>query len=293
MSPENRVDETGVCQCGTERVIDHSDNPERMRSFMMISVFIDQMVYTHFHHVYSRFQTRFRFPKLFSHGGGGMARPSWFVYSYHDYDRKMDWELARPIAQQLFMDCLNYLVCETRDQGTYWQFLGIAEKEIKQDFEPEAAQRFLNILSGADRFEDEPTEISDKTVNEPTEIPVRPVDEFWTPIRAEGLFAGNPIREDDSWITKSFRGVTVYLFAYKNKIKVQIDWPLERIEERDAYLTKFSEFEVVSREIRAAAIIEIPIFEYGRNDVDRWDEIRTRLVEVGTAAFEIISQPLE
>jgi hypothetical protein len=279
---EDRTDQIGVCQCGTERVIDHSDNPERMRLFMMVSVFIDQMVYTHFHHVYPQFQIRFRFPKLFSHSGGSMAKPSWFVYSYHGYDKKMNWDIARPIAQQLFTDCLKYLVSETKDQGAYWRFLGIAEKEIRQEFEPETAQKFLNISSGADRMEDTPTE-----------MPIRPVDDFWTPIRAEGLFAGNPVREPRGWITKSVRGIRINLVAHRNSTKVDIMWPLDRIEERATFLAKFSEFEVSSREIRTAAIIEIPIFDFGRSDIDRWDEIRTRLVEVGTAAFNILSQPTE
>lgn len=126
-----------------------------------------------------------------------------------------------------------------------------------------------------------------------TERAARGVSEFWVPIRAQGLFTGSPVREGDNWITKSIRGVTVYLFAYQNTIKVQVDWPLDRAAERDAYLPKFEDYEASSRETGATAIIEIPLFDFGRNEVDRWDEIRTRLVEVGTSAFEIISQPLE
>jgi len=126
-----------------------------------------------------------------------------------------------------------------------------------------------------------------------TERSGKSINEFWTPIRAEGLFSGTPVREGDSWITKSFRGVTVILFAYKNSTKVQIDWPLDRMGERDAYLAKFTEYEVSPRETRTTAMIEIPLFDFGYNDVDRWDEIRTRLVEVGAASYEIISQPIE
>ena len=126
-----------------------------------------------------------------------------------------------------------------------------------------------------------------------TERAARGISEFWVPIRTQGLFTGAPVREGDNWITKSIRGVTVILFAYKNSIKVQVDWPLERAVERDAYLQIFEDYGASSRETGTTAIIEIPLFDIGRNDVDRWDEIRPRLVEVGTSAFEIISQPLE
>jgi hypothetical protein len=58
------------------------------------------------------------------------------------------------------------------------------------------------------------------------------------------------------------------------------------------YLTRFTGLEVVSRESRTIALIEILILEIDTNDQERWDEIRIRLFKVGTAAFEIISQPL-
>jgi hypothetical protein len=146
---DERYEGSGMCQCSTERIIEHSNNSKQMRSFMMISVFIDQVAFTHFQDIYDQFQARYRFPKLFSHTGGGMARPSWLVYSHHGYDKKMDWDNARPIALQLFNDCLDYLATETGDPGARWRFLGITETEIKQDFEPKAAQRFLEISSGA------------------------------------------------------------------------------------------------------------------------------------------------
>ena len=119
------------------------------------------------------------------------------------------------------------------------------------------------------------------------------VSEFWAPIRTQGVFSGAPLKEGDNWISKSIKGVAVILCGYKSKIKVEVHWPLDRTEERDAYLNRFSSYETSQRETQLVAIIEIPLFNFGRTEVERWDEIRTRLVDVGTDAYEIISKPLE
>ena len=141
--------EDGICQCGTERLIDPSANPNQMRTVLMVSVFIDQMVYTHFRGEYAHFRDRFHFPKLFSHANFvGMANPSWLVYSYHGYDEKMDWEAAHPVAVHLFSDCLRYIASMDGDQDNVQEFLKIAETEVHLEFEPKAAQELLAILSG-------------------------------------------------------------------------------------------------------------------------------------------------
>ena len=116
----NGSNEDGICQCGTENLIKHSDNPNKMRTFLMIASFIDQMMYTHFHEVYLRFRARYRFPKLYSHATiVGMANPGWLVYSYHGYDKMMDWKAARPIAIQLLTECLKFITSETNDKKFY------------------------------------------------------------------------------------------------------------------------------------------------------------------------------
>ena len=119
------------------------------------------------------------------------------------------------------------------------------------------------------------------------------VSEFWKPIRSQGLFAGRPVPEGESWISKALRGIAISLIANVGATKVQVEWPLDRIGERDAYLEKFSDYDVHPRETGRVAMIEIPIFDFGRGERGRWEEVRSRLVDVGSAAYEIIRQPLE
>lgn len=147
----NESVEDGICQCATEKLIEQSDNPNQMRSFLMASAFIDQMIYTHFREIYPSFRERFHFPKLYSHATiVGMASPGWLVYSRYGYDKKMDWGAASLVALQLFTECLEFLFFTNSNQNMASRFVEIAEKEILIEFEPEAAQKMLTILSGVD-----------------------------------------------------------------------------------------------------------------------------------------------
>jgi hypothetical protein len=149
------IDEGGICQCGSEKLIEHSDDPNQMRSFIMVAAFIDQMVYTHFYEVYPRFRERLRFPKLYSHPSiVGMASPSWLVYSYYDYDKKMDWEAARPIALLLLNGCLNFLSSESNGRELCKGFLDKAKEEIALEFEKGAAKELNVIMSEVENAND-------------------------------------------------------------------------------------------------------------------------------------------
>ena len=65
ITPHLRVG--GFCQCHSEMIIKFSRDPKQMRAFMMIGVLIDQMMWTHFQHLYSDFEKTFRYPKLYAH----------------------------------------------------------------------------------------------------------------------------------------------------------------------------------------------------------------------------------
>jgi hypothetical protein len=149
-TPESRW---GLCQCGTENLIARSrGNPNKMRTFLLFSVFIDQMVYAHFPQIYSQFRDRFRFPKLHSHPGAGMASSSWLVYPSHGYDKRMDWEAARPIAKVLFVECLAYLQGELGVDGATDTFLKAAEGKVRdfwEGFEVQAGQIILEMIKEA------------------------------------------------------------------------------------------------------------------------------------------------
>lgn len=150
-TPESRW---GPCQCGTENLIARSGgNPNQMRSFLLFSVFIDQMVYAHFPQVYSLFRDHFRFPKLHSHLGAGMASSSWLVYPRHGYDKKMDWEAARPVAKVLFVECLACLQSELGEDGATDLFLKAAEREvrdIREGFEEHVGQFIVEVIKEAE-----------------------------------------------------------------------------------------------------------------------------------------------
>jgi|SaaInlStandDraft_7_1057024.scaffolds.fasta_scaffold124086_1 hypothetical protein len=133
----------GPCQCGTEMLIEASDDPNRMRSFLMFSVFIDQIVFTHFQDVYPKFRQRFKFPKLYAHGVGGMANAGWLVNTHHGYDKKMNWNAARPIGYQLFKESFEFLNNEIAVQS----ILKIAVCEAGKEFEREASVEVCAILS--------------------------------------------------------------------------------------------------------------------------------------------------
>jgi hypothetical protein len=156
--PKDQLEHTpeskwGPCECGTERLIARSrGKPNQMRSFLLFSVFIDQMVYAHFPQAYSRFRERFRFPKLHSHPGAGMASASWLVSPHHGYDKLMDWEAARPVAKVLLVECLEYLQSELSVDGATDLFLKAAEGKVRdywEGFEVQAGQIIVEMIKEA------------------------------------------------------------------------------------------------------------------------------------------------
>lgn len=149
-----------VCQCGTEKLIASCRGyANRMRTFLLISVFIDQIIYTHYRPVYPRFRDRFMFPKLVSHGGYGMVSSSWLVYPKHGYDKLMDWDAARPIAKALFAGCLNFLQNELGAEYAMSGFIKLAAKEIRDEFEERSGQFLREVISEAAEEINRPTPV--------------------------------------------------------------------------------------------------------------------------------------
>jgi hypothetical protein len=141
-----------VCQCGTEELIAScGGRANRMRTFLLVSVFIDQMIYTHFHRIYPAFRERFKIPKLVSHGHGGaaMASSSWLVYSGHGYDKLIDWEEALPIAKTLFAECLEFLQNEIEAEYAISHFMKLAAIELSDEFEVQPEQFLREIIAEA------------------------------------------------------------------------------------------------------------------------------------------------
>ena len=146
----DEMNHEGFCQCATENAIDHSSDPDRMRAFLIIAVLVDQVMWTHFFSLYGKFEgSGFAFPKLFSHltyGSGNMARPDWFVYSHHGYDKKVNWEVTEKVAEILLNGLYSWFaqIGEGEKKRGFQQIL---EHTIEETYEPVNSDRLIPIIS--------------------------------------------------------------------------------------------------------------------------------------------------
>lgn len=123
-----------ICQCGTERLIRRSSDPQRMRASLLTLVFVDQFVFTHYQHLHTKFRDEFPIPNLVAHvNGSSNCSPSWFVYSNHGFDKKDDWQLI----SKTFIACIQYLNrWLTNELGSSVPDLQVlVEAEVRAEFE--------------------------------------------------------------------------------------------------------------------------------------------------------------
>ncbi|MDE0638501.1 MAG: hypothetical protein OXI43_21880 [Candidatus Poribacteria bacterium] len=121
--------------------------------------------------------------------------------------------------------------------------------------------------------------------------------EFWAPIREGkfgGLFAGKPVPlSNDGWISKSIRNISTYLFVTNQRCYVQMYFQGENpLERRDSVMELFPEsdysydYNDSPKQIR----VQFPVLNKGKNDRDDWDEIREKLVGMGTDIYNKINE---
>jgi hypothetical protein len=96
----------GFCQCGSEKVIAGSSNPNLMRAFLLVGSLIDQIMFTYFRDLYPDFRNSFKYPKMHAHGGGGMAHPSWLVLPRHS--QNIDWDVISRVSEVLLNDLYDW-----------------------------------------------------------------------------------------------------------------------------------------------------------------------------------------
>lgn len=124
-----------ICQCGSEKAIQRSSDPERMRAELLSYVFLDQFFYSHYPEIHSLFKKEYPGPKLRQHSFGGHASPSWFVYSKHNYDANADWEFIQSVFWEYLSSGLEWLSKNCNiDEEKFWL---LAQEEIKNEFEIE------------------------------------------------------------------------------------------------------------------------------------------------------------
>ena len=104
-----KKNELGFCQCYSEEFIGTSSNPKLMRSFMLCATFFDQFFFTHYQYIYKEFSSEFDFPKIYAHGLGGHASPSWFVYRHHGFDKKADWDIIKDVLRIISRDIMGWI----------------------------------------------------------------------------------------------------------------------------------------------------------------------------------------
>ena len=121
--------------------------------------------------------------------------------------------------------------------------------------------------------------------------------EFWQPIRAGefgALFAGKPVPvRDDGWISKQIRGVELILSFRQNRSYVSFLCRGEnRIERRDEIIALFPEtdYDYSPHESPQRAGFRFPVINKGKDHPEDWDEIREKLVNMGTDIYNKIDE---
>ena len=121
--------------------------------------------------------------------------------------------------------------------------------------------------------------------------------EFWAPIRNGEfgeLFAGRPVPiSNEGWITKAIRNIGVWLHLTNQRCYVQLYFQgANRSERRDKVMTLFPESDYVheNKDSSKETKVQFPVLDKGKNDHDDWDEIREKLVAMGTDIYNKINE---
>ena len=123
--------------------------------------------------------------------------------------------------------------------------------------------------------------------------------EFWQPIR-EGkfgeLFKGKPVPiSNDGWIGRAIRNrnIGVWLAITKQRCYVQVYFQGENpSERRDKIMALFpeSDYDYEYKDTPKEIKVQFPVLDKGKNDQDDWDEIREKLVAMGTNIYNKIDE---
>ena len=121
--------------------------------------------------------------------------------------------------------------------------------------------------------------------------------EFWAPIRRGEfgeLFAGKPVG-DEGWIAKRIRGRGVQIILSFRKDHSYVSffcWGENRIERRDEIIALFPEadYDYHYRETTKRAMVRFPVINKGKDHPEDWDEIREKLVTMGTDIYNKINE---
>ena len=121
--------------------------------------------------------------------------------------------------------------------------------------------------------------------------------EFWAPIR-EGecgeLFVGKPVPiRNEGWIMKTIRKVQVCLYLNKQQCYIQLYFlKPNHCERRDKIMELFpeSDYNYEYKDTEKITAVIFPVLDKGKDDRDLWDEIREKLVTMGTDIYNKINE---
>ena len=125
--------------------------------------------------------------------------------------------------------------------------------------------------------------------------------EFWAPIlqgKLGELFAGKPepINKkswmNEGWMGKSIRD-DIHLWFKLNKRNCYIQLYFDGTnpsENRDEVMALFSKSDYENTDTSTETRVQFPVINKGKNDRDDWDEIREKLVNMGTDIYNKINQ---
>lgn len=127
---KHHVQRDGLCQCESESLIEHSNNPNKMRAFLMVSVFIDSFFYTHYDR-YEYFRSMFKIPRLHSHPEPGSYPAEWFCSAVRGSQVSIDWSGVEKIALIAINDIKK---SEASIEDFFIETKNILPAEITMDF---------------------------------------------------------------------------------------------------------------------------------------------------------------
>ena len=121
--------------------------------------------------------------------------------------------------------------------------------------------------------------------------------EFWAPIRNGEfgeLFAGKPVPiRDEGWVRRNIRNIGVTLFLNNQQCYILLYFEGENpLERRDRIMTLLPKSDYIweYKDSPKETKVKFPILDKGKKDRDDWDEIRKKLVAMGTDIYNKIKE---
>lgn len=118
--------------------------------------------------------------------------------------------------------------------------------------------------------------------------------EFWAPIRSGEIgeiFVGKPVPlSNEDWIRKDIRNTGIALYITNQRCYIRLYF--KDADHREVIMTLFPKPDYVFDYDDSPKEVKVifPVLEKGKNDREDWDEIRQKLVSMGTDIYNKIDE---